>query len=282
MEKVKWFRENFELDKGRSLHIAYKDILTVQQSKYQEIRVYDTFPFGKMLTLDGVIMLTEADNHAYHEMLVHVPMFSHPSPKTVLIVGGGDGGALKEILKHPTVERTVICEIDEDVIKVCREYFPGLADAYDDPRVELIVGDAAEYIASQDNMFDVICVDSSDPVGPAEVLFQKPFYQNLSQALTDEGIAVTQSESMYYHLDFIKSLMTQNREFFKILRYYFTMIPTYPSGTIGFSFCSKKFDPIKADINSATVNKVGPLKYYHPDIHKAAFVLPGFAKDILG
>ena len=275
-----WFEENFETQEGRTLRIAVKDVLEVKQSSFQKIEMYETVCFGKMLVHDGVIMLTEYDNFAYHEMIAHVPMLVHPSPKRVLIVGGGDGGTLKEVLKHRTVTEVVMCEIDEEVISVCKRHFPEFAPGFEDERFTLVVDDAAKYIQSKKEYFDVICVDSSDPIGPAEVLFKKKFYQDLHDALTVDGIAVTQSESMFYHKDFVAKLCVQNREIYHHAGYYYTLVPTYPSGTIGFSFCSKRYGPFE-NLSDERIDNLGTLKYYSASVHKASFTLPVFMQRAL-
>ena len=251
------------------------------KTSLQKIEVYETVPFGKMLVIDGIIMLTQYDNFAYHEMIAHVPMNAHPNPQKILIVGGGDGGTLKEILKYSSVQEVIVCEIDKEVIKISKKYFPELASSFDDPRVLIVNEDAAKFIKTNNNYFDVICVDSSDPIGPAEVLFTKKFYQDLSCALTADGIAVTQSESMFYSLDLIEELYTNNKGIFKHAFYYYTVIPTYPSGTIGFSFCSKKYDPFEL-LDSSKIAQLQDLRYYDEAIHKASFQLPVFVQRKLG
>lgn len=280
MSDYLFFRENFEIEKGRNLQIAIKEVLHTSYSKFQKIEVFETVSLGKMLVLDGVIMLTQFDNFAYHEMIVHVPMNVHPNPEKVLIVGGGDGGALKEVLKYESVKEVVLCEIDEEVITVSKKYFPEFADSFNDKRVTVVVEDAAKYMKNCKNVFDVMCVDSSDPVGPAEILFQKEFYMDMLNALTEKGIAVTQSESMYFHKEFISKLYKQNKEIFKAVSYYYTLVPTYPSGTIGFSFCSKQYDPME-NVNSSRINKLKGLQYYSADIHRACFSLPKFMAESL-
>jgi spermidine synthase len=275
-----WFHENFEVSKGRQLSIAIKSHLISKKSKYQNIDIYETVSFGKMLTLDGVIMLTEFDNFAYHEMMTHVPMQSHINPKKALVIGGGDGGILKELLKYSSLEEIWICEIDKEVIEVSKDFFPKLAKSFDNKKVNLYVGDGAIFMKENKNKFDIVCVDSSDPIGPAEVLFTKSFYQDIKNALSKNGIASTQSESMYYHSSFINKLYEQNKEIFSYCNYYFTVIPTYPSGTIGFSFCSNKFDPFE-NLDKSRIEKLNDLLYYNYDIHKASFVLPEFAKKAI-
>lgn len=270
---TKWFEENLEFYEGRVMKVGYKELLESHQSPFQKIDVYDTISYGKMLVHDDVIMLTEFDNAHYHEMIVHVAMNVSPNPKRVLVIGGGDGGTLKEVLRYKEVETAHLCEIDGDVITMCKKHFPDLSSSFDDPRAEVFLEDGAEFVNKHRNFYDIIIVDSSDPIGPAEVLFQEKFYRDMNEALTDDGIVVTQSESFMYHRKVIGDIATFSRKIFPLYRYYYTMVPTYPSGLIGFSFCSKKYDPVK-DFNPQKARIFNDLKYYTEDIHKAAFTLP--------
>jgi spermidine synthase len=265
------------MDLGRSIQVRYKNVLESVTSKFQQIDVYDTVPFGKMLVHDEVIMLTEFDEAHYHEMIVHVAMNTHPNPENVLVIGGGDGGTLREVLKHKEVKQGHLCEIDDQVVEVCKRHFPNLSCSFDDPRAELFFEDGAEFIKQRKNHYQVIIVDSSDPIGPAEVLFQEEFYKSMREALTDDGIIVTQSESFMYHGDIIRNIASFSRKLFPIYHYYYTMVPTYPSGLIGFSFCSKKLDPIR-DFKEEKIGNLKDLKYYSREIHRSAFQLPAFFK----
>ncbi len=277
---MNWFTETLETDLGRQVQVEYKKILASSHSDFQHVEVYETVPYGKMLVLDGVIQLTEFDHFAYHEMLIHIPMNAHPHPKSLLIVGGGDGGALAEAIKHPSLETIVLCEIDKTVIDVSRKHFPEFDKAFEDKRLTVIIRDAAEYLKNTASTFDIIAIDSSDPIGPAEILFQEAFYRDVFSSLTEEGIAVSQSESMFYHQDFIATLLAQNKMIFPVNEYYYTLVPTYPSGTIGFSFCSKTHDPT-THLNADRVAELKGLKYYSQPIHQASFVLPAFMRDKL-
>ncbi len=272
-----WIDDAWDKKRGRTISIKVKKKIETFKSGFQTISVYETECFGKCLVLDNVIMLTEFDEFAYHEMIVHPAMNVHPSPKRVLVIGGGDGGTIREVLKHD-VDRVVLCEIDEHVIRLSRKHFPGIASGYDDPRVAVACEDGAAFVRKEKNAFDVVIVDSTDPVGPGEVLFKEAFYRDVSAALGEEGIAVAQCESMHYDLDRIKGLLDFNRRIFTHAKFYYTLIPTYPSGTIGFQFCSKKLDPIK----DARQKNIKGLRYYTPRIHGAAFTLPAFAAEALG
>ena len=232
-----------------------------------------------MMVIDGMIMLTEADEFCFHEMITHVPLCVHPKPTKVLVVGAGDGGVIRELLKHKGVEEIDHCEIDEEVIDVSKKFFPKLAKDLDNPKVKRIVQDAAQFIKDKKGSYDVIIVDSTDPIGPAAALFERKFYALCEKALNAKGILVTQAESIFYHKKLIKELFTKTKGLFPIMKYYYTMIPTYPSGMIGFTFCSKKYDPIK-DFIPAEASKLKKLQYYNKDIHKACFALPTFAKAL--
>jgi len=272
-----WIRDQWDEAKGRSIAIRIRKHLESYKSNFQKIDVYETECFGRMLVLDGVIMLTEEDEHAYHEMIAHVAMSTHPSPRKVLIIGGGDGGTAREVLKHAEVEEVDVCEIDNEVIKVSQKYFSKMASSFDDPKVKVHNDDGARFVRARKGHYDIIIVDSSDPIGPAEVLFKEDFYRSINEALAGDGIAVTQSESMYYDKDIIRMMFKFNKKIFPELHYFYTLVPTYPSGTIGFSFCSKKYNPI----SDMRIKDIKGLKYYNKDMHIASFALPNFLKSIV-
>jgi spermidine synthase len=273
-----WFRDSIEFGHGCTLQIKIKNVLYRDRSEYQEIAILETEKLGRMLVIDGITMLTEFDEYAYHEMISHVPMLVHPKPARVLIIGGGDGGALREVLKHPEVQQVHVCEIDEQVITACKKYLPSLASSYDDPRVNVFHEDGARFIERAAASYEVIIVDSTDPVGPGQVLFQHAFYENMKRALSDQGIAVTQCESIYLHGQVIKGVYAFARHLFPNLGYYYTLVPTYPSGLIGFYFCSMGHDPKALDEERASHLK--DLKYYTPAVHRSAFTLPRFAASL--
>ncbi len=278
IESNLWFEEILEMQAGRTMKIKIEDLIEAYDSKFQRIEVYKTRPFGKMLVLDGVIMLTEWDECGYHEMLAHVPMSTHPRPENICIIGGGDGGTMKEVLKHPTVKTVDICEIDGDVIRLSQKHFPELASSFDDSRVTVHTADGAKFVAENKNAFDIILVDSSDPIGPAEVLFSEEFYMDMKEALREDGIAVTQSESFFYHASMVAKLTGYAKKHYAAPSYYYTMVPTYPSGMIGFTFCSKKYDGLKDFDDTRTASMQDSLNYYNPDIHRGAFALPQFVR----
>lgn len=274
-----WIEENFEIAQGRTVKIKVLKQLDSIKTKFQQIDVFETLSFGKMFTLDGVIMMTEFDEFCYHEMIAHVPMLSHPNPEQVLVIGGGDGGTVREVLKHKMVREVHLCEIDKGVIDIAYKHFPDIADAMSDSRVIHAYQDGAQYIQKHKGKFDVIIVDSSDPIGPGEILFKEPFYRGMYESLRETGICVTQAESFFYHGEIIKGLFDFIPKLFTEYGYYYTNVPTYPSGLIGFTFLSNKINPYQVEIDQARIPD--DLKYYSPEIHNASFVLPEFANKYI-
>ncbi|KUK55121.1 MAG: Spermidine synthase 2 [Atribacteria bacterium 34_128] len=274
-----WFGEQYGKENGRYLQIKVDNVLEKVHSPFQEICVVNSPAFGKILLNDGIVMLTEADEAGYHEMIAHVPLCVHPAPKEILVIGGGDGGTVREIIKHPQVNKVEVCEIDKKVVEVCQRHFLQLASSFEDQKVNLHFQDGAQFLATKENQYDVIIIDSSDPIGPGTSLFTAQFYQSIFRSLKEDGIAVSQLESIFWHADFIQSVFQFIKKIFPIASYYYTMVPTYPSGMIGFSFCSKKYHPL-LDFLPERAKELPDLKYYHTDLHRAAFVLPAFTRDI--
>mmetsp|Transcript_26213 Transcript_26213/g.36938 ORF Transcript_26213/g.36938 Transcript_26213/m.36938 type:complete len:299 (-) Transcript_26213:31-927(-) len=273
-----WFHERGVLWPGQAMSLQVKNVLYHGRSDYQDVLVFESTNHGNVLVLDGVIQVTEKDEFAYQEMIAHIPLYAHPNPKKVLVIGGGDGGVLREIARHPDVEEIVICELDKDVIEYSKKYLPSLACGYDDPRVTVHVMDGAKFMDANQDSFDVIITDSSDPVGPASVLFETPFYKAMHGCLRDGGIVCTQGECMWLHVDLIRPLVNSISTIYTDVGYAYTTIPTYPSGQIGFILaakgrgaCSKPSRTPSADVQKA-------LRYYTPELHEASFVLPAFAK----
>ncbi len=244
-----------------------------QKSAFQQIDVIETESFGRILFLDGLVQTTEKDEFFYHEMLVHPAMISHPAPEEVLVIGGGDGGAIREVLRHP-VKKVVMVEIDEDVVKVCKEFFPWLKPALSDGRVELKIADGNAFIQESDRMFDIILVDSSDPVGPSAVLHQRKFFGHLRSHLKPGGIIAGQSGSPLYHLSSLRKKKAFLEKMFKFSLLYFAPVPTYPGGLWSFLFVSDKINPLRKPKKRTPPG----LRYYNLEIHRAAFALPQFLK----
>ncbi|MCX7048412.1 MAG: spermidine synthase [Candidatus Sumerlaeota bacterium] len=277
-----WFCEvNEQLWPGRALALRIKEVLYEGQSQFQHIRVFRSDGVGLVLTLDGVIQLTESDEFAYQEMQAHVPLFAHSDPHSALVVGGGDGGVVREIARHPGIERIDLCEIDPQVIEVSRRYLPFMAGSLDDPRVAIHVADGAKFVADHPAAYDVIIVDSSDPVGPAEVLYREKFYRDMRAALKPGGIILTQAESPWLHKDLIEPLYRMARQLFRRVAYCYACVPTYPSGQIGLLVASDEADPRKP-VRRPHAAMRRALRYYTPEIHRASFALPAFARQFLG
>lgn len=254
-----------------------KRTLHAEQTKFQQLDMLETAEWGSMLVLDGMVMTTEKDEFVYHEMISHVPLFTHPNPKHVLVVGGGDGGVIREVLKHPSVEKAVLVEIDGRVIEESKKHLPTIACALDDPRVEVKVDDGFMHIAQSESEYDVILVDSTEPVGPAVNLFTKGFYAGISQALKEDGVFVAQSDNPWFKADLIKQVYQDVKEIFPITKIYTANIPTYPSGLWTFTMGSKTHDPLKP--NNGSSDQLD-TKYYTEAIHQASFALPKFVEDL--
>lgn len=277
------FAEPYRLGWQQSVQV--REVLFDCQSEFQHLQVLDTVPFGRMLVLDDACQTSEADEYIYHEMLVHVPMMAHPDPRRVLVIGGGDGGALRRVLEHP-VEKATMVEIDGEVVRVSRDLLPSISGAaFCDPRAEVIIGDGVGYLRDTRERFDVILVDSTDPVGPAVDLFGEAFYCDARRALGDCGIIVTQSGSPLVMLDELIVAARLMRRIFPIVKTYLCSIPIYPGVLWSFTTASTSIDP--AGIDTATVDarlcaNGHPTGWYTPSVHAAAFALPNFLAAALG
>jgi spermidine synthase len=264
---------------GMALSIEVEAVLYRKRSEFQLIEIFQTKTSGRMLVLDGIIQLTEADEFAYHEMMTHIPMYAHPHPEYVLVIGGGDGGVLRELARHDTVKSIDYCEIDEAVIQAAKEFLPFTACGFDDPRIHVTIEDGGKFIKDRQSRYDVIIVDSSDPIGPGEALFEKPFYQDLKRALKQNGIIATQGESFFLHKEYVIRLAKITKSLFPVHAYAYILVPTYPGGNIGVCLGSLGQD-VKMPSRSVSTTVQNQLKYYSPEIHKAAFTLPYFAENL--
>lgn len=276
-----WFHE--------TLYPNYRQSFRVQRELYrkttdhQDIVVFETERFGRVLALDGIVQTTEADEFVYHEMLAHVPLFAHGAADEVLIVGGGDGGMLEEVLKHPVAKATLV-EIDAGVIELCRRFLPSISrGAFDDPRAEVVIADAARFLAETDRRFDVIIVDSTDPIGAAAALFEAPFYADCRRCLRD-GVLVTQNGVPFMQADELQGSMRHLRPLFADVTAYSAPVPSYVGGCMAFGWASD--DPDKRRIDPATltsrVAQAGiETRYYTADVHKAAFALPAYMQAMI-
>ncbi|MCJ1320883.1 putrescine aminopropyltransferase [Xylographa vitiligo] len=266
-----WFREISGMWPGQAMTLKVNQILHHEKSKYQDVLIFESSDHGTVLVLDNVIQCTERDEFAYQEMITHLAMNAHPNPQKVLVIGGGDGGVLREVVKHSTVESAILCDIDEAVIRLSKKYLPGMSIGFQHPNVSVHIGDGFQFLKERKEEFDIIITDSSDPEGPAESLFQKPYFELLY------------AENQWLHLSLIASLRKSCLEVFPTVEYAYTTIPTYPSGQIGFMVCCKdsKRD-VKEPLRSWSPEEEEKLcRYYNKEIHRASFVLPTFARTAL-
>ena len=276
-----WFTERhtpnvkFSIKVDRQLYSGF--------SEFQRIDVFDSKEFGRFLTLDGYMMLTEKDEFIYHEMITHTPMAVHPNPKNILVIGAGDGGVVRELTRYPTVENIDLVEIDELVVEVSKQYLPTTACRFDDPRLNIFYEDGVKFVRKCENEYDIIIVDSTDPFGPGEGLFTKEFYGSCFKALKEDGIMVKQHESPFYEEDAMACQRAHKRivESFPLSRVYQVHIPTYPSGHWLFGFSSKKYHPLK-DLDEARWNARGlKCRYYTTTLHRGSFYVPAYVEELL-
>lgn len=269
-----WFTE--EQTSNMKLSLRLSEVLLNKSSQYQDILLVETQEYGRMLVLDGAIQITERDEFFYSEMMAHVALCSHPSPRRVLIIGGGDGATLREVLRHGSVEMATLVDIDEEVIDASRRFLPTISVALDDPRADVRPMDAMEYIKSCRGEYDVVIVDSTDPVEFAAGLFRAPFYRDVFNALKDDGMIVAQTESPISDTHVVKGAFREMQSVFPIVKICWGAMPTYPSGMWTYTIGSRMHDP-------AAVRRPAPdgTKYYTEDMHRAAFTIPPFLRDLL-
>ena len=258
-------------------------VLFSGHSPYQHIDIVETKEHGRILLNDGIVMISDRDEAVYHEMLVHVPLFTHPSPRRVLIIGGGDGGTAREVLRHKNISNCANVEIDELVVTACQKYFPKLACSFKDPRVSLKIQDGVQYVKNTRETYDIVLVDSTDPFGPAKPLFNQEFYTHVSRILAPDGILVAQAESPMFaterHIQ--KTIVTSLKSVFPLVKLYNYSVVMYPGGLWSFAFASKKYHPVK-DIKIEKINQANwDLYYYNSAIHRAGFTQPEFMNKML-
>ncbi|MDR0804542.1 MAG: polyamine aminopropyltransferase [Oscillospiraceae bacterium] len=276
-----WFSEYHTPDVRFSIKVTEQ--LYHGKSEFQEIAVFDSAEFGRFLTLDGYMMLTERDEFVYHEMIIHPAFAVNPNIKRVLIIGAGDGGAVRELARYKGVESIDVAEIDGEVITVCKEYLPQTAVGFSDTRVHLHITDGLKYVRKKTDYYDLIIVDSTDPFGAAEGLFTKEFYGNCYTALKSDGILINQNESPFYDNDAKSAKRAKQRisSVFPISAVYSAHITTYPSGLWLFGFASKSFQPL--DFDGQLWNALGiKTRYYNTELHKGAFALPTYVRKLFG
>lgn len=274
-----WFMEKGEMWPGVATSLEVKEVLFNGTSDFQDVLVFKSAKHGNVLVLDGVIQCTQHDEFSYQEMIAHVPLFAHGNAKSVLVIGGGDGGVVREVLKHTCVEEVVLCEIDKMVIDVSRKFLPWMASSLDDARVTVNVDDGQAFLLKHEERFDVIITDSSDPVGPAATLFEEKFFSSMKASLRSGGVLCTQGESMWLHTELIKNLVGLCRKLFPVAEYAYASVPTYPSGMIGFIVCSKDGKKVvKEGSREVDCEMQKTLRYYNSGVHRAAFELPQFVR----
>ncbi len=272
---------------GRTgLTVGIRKVLFSEKTPFQKIEVLETDTWGNMMVIYGMVMLSEKDEFVYHEMLTHVAMFAHPHPERVLIIGGGDGGSAREVLRHPSVKHVDMVEIDEVVVQAAQKFLPDVGD-FDNPKLHVHFEDGISFVKNVEDPYDVIIIDGSDPIGPAIDLFSKKFYTRCHEALTSRGILASQTESPWipsYH-SAIKNVYNSLGQTFDISKMYLAFIPLYPSGMWSLAYASKGIDPhdpeVMDRVRKGTVAMSDALRYYNPEIHQGAFALPGFVRDIL-
>ncbi|MCI8973326.1 MAG: polyamine aminopropyltransferase [Lachnospiraceae bacterium] len=276
-----WFTEKHTENVKLSIQVDRQ--LYSSQSEFQRIDIFSSKEFGRFLTLDGYMMLTQKDEFIYHEMMVHVPMAVHPEVRKVLVIGGGDGGTARELIRYPAIEQIDVVEIDEEVVSACRQYLPQTACGFDDERIHLFYEDGLKYVRRYEDTYDLILVDSTDPFGPGEGLFTKEFYGNCYKALKAKGVMVNQHESPFYPNDAVAMQRAHKRivESFPISKVYQAHIPTYPSGHWLFGFASKHYHPL-TDQDAARWKALGlRTRYYNEQLHRGAFALPNYVEEML-
>jgi len=264
--------------RGYGVGFRVTERLLETQTKYQRLELYRTEGFGRLLVLDGTVQLVEVGEESYHEPLVHPVMLAHPNPRRVLIIGGGDGGTLREVLRHRSVERAVMVEIDEMVIEVSRLYMDVERGAFEDPRAELVIGDGVEYLKNTEESFDVIIVDSTDPVGPAKLLFSEEFYRSAYEKLNERGLYITQAGSVYL---FTNELL----DAYRAMKRVFDRVHYFSFPVIGYASPWSFLVGVKGDVDFTKVDleraKGLDLYYYDPERHETLFQMPRYVRLLL-
>ena len=267
---------------GFGIAIKAGKILYSKQSEFQKVEVFETeSSLGRVLTLDDLMMTTEGDEYHYHEMIAHIPMMHHKNPENVLVIGGGDGGTVREVLKHKSVKKVVLAEIDGLVIDACKEFLPTISCGLSDPRVDIQVVDAIDFIKDKKNEYDIVLIDSTDPMGPGEGLFTEEFYTNVKNSLKEGGIIAAQSESPFVNKEEIKKMYNLLKKVFPICDTYTSNIPTYPGGYWAWAFYSKDVKPLSYFADDRYEDIVKTCKIYNKDYHNARFALPNYLKEML-
>jgi spermidine synthase len=281
LTQAEWFTEIYGDTTAFSVRYSRKVLDT--NSDFQKIQIFDTDALGRVLILNGCFMVTEKDSFIYHEMLVHPAMGVLSEPRKVLIIGGGDGGAVTEVVKYPTVESVTLCEIDPLVVDSCREYFPEISRGLSDPRAHVVCEDGAAFVKNFTEKFDLVLVDSTDPVGPGAALFETTFYESIRKSLKKGGAAVFQTESPLFMGDVFSKTVQDLRLVFgsEAATPYLATIPSYPGGLWSFTFCSESVAPVRKEPWELPLELTRTLQYYDPHVHSAAFALPVFVRKMM-
>jgi spermidine synthase len=280
----RWVEET--LHRGHRVRLKADRVLFDSETEHQRLIIFENADFGRVMMLDNIIQLTTKDEFIYHEMMAHVPLFAHGRARRALIVGGGDGGVLREMLKHPELEQVTLCEIDRGVIDLCRQHFPEIsAGAYDDPRTRIVIADGTKFVAETDDRFDVIVVDSTDPVGPGAVLFTREFYADCARCLKRGGLLITQNGLPFLQPDELKQSVGYFRELFGDASCYLATTPSYFGGPMSYGWATndKKLREHRRKKIERRYKKAGgfPTRYWRPAVHAGAFALPTYVRDLV-
>jgi spermidine synthase len=275
-----FFTEEYPEAKA-SFSIEISRILFSEKSQFQHIEILESPFFGKILVIDNCIMLTEKDEFIYHEMIAHVPLHVHPRPSKVLVIGGGDGGTIREVTKHQDVDRVVLVDIDQMVSEVCLKYLPKIASKLLSEKVTCLFQDGVAFVKETDEKFDIIIIDSTDPIGVGKGLFTRDFYIDCHRILADDGFLINQAESPFYTRNWLSQVAQKLDQVFSQIFFYQANIPTYPSGYWLFGFASKEYHPTNHFNRKKYEAQKLSLKYYDQEIHRASFMLPKFVRDII-
>ncbi len=277
-----WFIEVTDLNPGYGVALTKDKMLFHEKSEFQDVEVFNNKLFGNVMLLDGLVMVTEKDEFVYHDMIVHVPMCARLDAKKILVIGAGDGGVVRELCKYPGIEHIDMVEIDKMVCDVAREFFPDISKELDNEKVHLKFEDGVKFVKqAPDKEYDIIIIDSTDPISVGEGLFTKEFYTDCFSILKDEGVMVNQSETPFIGEEMVKEVQSKLSSIFPIFEQYYGVVPTYPSSLWLFGFASKKLDPVN-DMKKEEWNKLGiKTRYYNTELHKASFVLPNFVKKLV-
>ncbi|MET0667002.1 MAG: polyamine aminopropyltransferase [Methyloceanibacter sp.] len=280
----RWVEET--LHRGFRVRLKADRVLFDSETEHQHLVIFENEDFGRVMMLDHVVQLATKDDFIYHEMMAHVPLFAHGRAKKALIIGGGDGGVLREALKHPELEDITLCEIDRSVLTLCREHFPDIsAGAYDDPRTRIVIADGTKFVAGTDDRFDLIMVDSTDPIGPGAVLFTKEFYTGCRRCLKPGGILVTQNGLPFLQADELKQSVGFFRGLFRDAFAYLATTPSYFGGPMSYGWATDDVEARRYRIDAIERRYADagafPTRYWRPDVHVASFALPNYIRELV-